>query len=857
MSSLLGCMSFVTAALPHNQCGINGLPLTPNSITSLGLAQQLKTLKHENLCSYVDFRCGRHERIFAVSELYVDSVFNKITQPTELKQDDWRKYSLNIVHGVLNGLNYLNSKGYIQLNLEPKNILLNENGTPKLSGYGLHHMTDGGKLLSGPLGSLKYSSPEQILSCCYSEIPMATSSKSDVWSACIVLLELLHRELLWDSVENKSLVKRVLCLSANKSSHKNIEVLCQNFKENLSLNETDDVTKLIKVILENGLNVESSQRATPLQILNKLGKDLNLTNEQQPADTNGKFEKTVPSENTNPLMEMDSEEIWCLWNLAGGDMVAEVLRSVTTTPPIRTVPLFVTVHGDLYGLEPSPENLFNPGYKLLSLDTVESRLEVNTENISLIYPLLELKSPDVSHESAKLPLLIRENDFDYQVHRIALYRRLLLGYPYLRDKLLKEARIDIPPYCRGRVWAGLLDVKGDLEEQYINIDKDTPIVTDRQIAVDVPRCHQYDSMLCSPTAHEKLKRVLKAWLMSHPHLTYWQGLDSLCAVFVHLNFNDEPRAWASMSQFIDKYLHDFFLKDNSAIIQEYLVVFSHLLTFHDPLLSCHMQEIGFIPDLYAIPWFLTMFAHVFPLHKIFHLWDTLLLGNSSFPLCIGVAILQQLRGQLLQSDFNECILLFSDLPEIDIDGVVKKSIQVFCQSPKSSTFRVHAQKEEKCKRQTVSYYTEDYNTLPKTELSETAIPLSELKQEVCCRISADDLIQLCELKGSNNSKTPAKATKSGKPRIFIIDIRSSDEFSRGCVPGSFNFPLAPNKSIPQLVQMISKQSPKVVVVIGNKSTREDREFCFELLKEGLKGVCVLHGGIDILKPVGVLTVPSQ
>lgn len=53
---------------------------------------------------------------------------------------------------------------------------------------------------------------------------------------------------------------------------------------------------------------------------------------------------------------------------------------------------------------------------------------------------------------------------------------------------------------------------------------------------------------------------------------------------------------------------------------------------------------------------------VFPLHKIFHLWDTLLLGNSSFPFCIGVAILQQLRDRLLANGFNECILLFSDLP---------------------------------------------------------------------------------------------------------------------------------------------------------------------------------------------------
>lgn len=64
----------------------------------------------------------------------------------------------------------------------------------------------------------------------------------------------------------------------------------------------------------------------------------------------------------------------------------------------------------------------------------------------------------------------------------------------------------------------------------------------------------------------------------------------------------------------------------------------------------------------TLVWFVHLLLDVFPLHKIFHLWDTLLLGNSSFPFCIGVAILQQLRDRLLANGFNECILLFSDLP---------------------------------------------------------------------------------------------------------------------------------------------------------------------------------------------------
>lgn len=80
---------------------------------------------------------------------------------------------------------------------------------------------------------------------------------------------------------------------------------------------------------------------------------------------------------------------------------------------------------------------------------------------------------------------------------------------------------------------------------------------------------------------------------------------------------------------------------------------------------------------------------MFPLYKILHLWDKLLLGDSSFPLHIGLSVLTQLRDRLLTSGFNECILLFSDLPEVDIEKCVCLSMSTFQSTPKSITNREH------------------------------------------------------------------------------------------------------------------------------------------------------------------------
>jgi TBC domain-containing protein kinase-like protein len=123
------------------------------------------------------------------------------------------------------------------------------------------------------------------------------------------------------------------------------------------------------------------------------------------------------------------------------------------------------------------------------------------------------------------------------------------GYPYTRDLIVKEAEIDIPPLLRGHIWACILWV---LENgNYEKIDK--------IIHVDIPRCHQYNELLSSPTGHNKLKRLLKSWVQSHPQYVYWQGLDSLTAPFLYLNFTNEEKAFLCLYKFIPKYLHWFFL----------------------------------------------------------------------------------------------------------------------------------------------------------------------------------------------------------------------------------------------------------------------------------------------------------
>uniref|UniRef100_V9KC16 TBC domain-containing protein kinase-like protein n=1 Tax=Callorhinchus milii TaxID=7868 RepID=V9KC16_CALMI len=879
----LGAFTFFASALPHDVCGSNGLPLTPNSIRILGRFQILKAIAHPTLCQYVDISRGKHERLVVVTEHYEKSLEDllkerKPTSPGRVLQTAFE---------VLEGLEYMNKYRMVHRALAPHNILLDCENHVKLAKFGLYHMTGYGADVDFPIGYASYLAPEVIAEGLVkpsdhtqSERFLPSGPKADVWSLGVILFELcVGRKLLQNLgiSERLRFILNLGCVDDIKTVMAEEHGCCEIIKE---------LPRDVLTLLEKCFTYHPSKRPSPAELLHdELFSEVSglykpyckpvslFSSSLRCADLIIPEDLGTLCKGEEYLLERSIAEVYYLWCLAGGDLEKELTNKgiIRSKPPICTLSNFILEDGESFGQGRDRSFLLDDTTVTLPLCQLRNRLkDVAGE---AFYPLLEDEQSNMSpsnsnHDlsaSATLPLIIRERDTEYQLHRIILFDRLLKAYPYKKIQIWKEARVDIPPLVRGLAWAALLGVEGDIQAKYEGIDKDTPIPTDRQIEVDIPRCHQYDELLSSPEGHGKFRRVLKAWVVSHPDLVYWQGLDSLCAPFLYLNFNNEALAYACMSAFIPKYLYNFFLKDNSHVIQEYLTVFSQMIAFHDPELSNHLNEIGFIPDLYAIPWFLTMFTHVFPLHKIFHLWDTLLLGNSSFPFCIGVAILQQLRVRLLDNGFNECILLFSDLPEIDIERCVRESINLFCWTPKSATYRQHAQPPKApgdgngATRS--SYYSSDYQDMPKTDLSRESIKLNELKAEVSPRISAEDLIDLCELSGSSNMKLLNKKSKSGKPKILAVDIRNNEEFNRGHINGSINISYNSAFSTDgELIQcaatsMLQSFRGRVIVVMGNviKSTAE---FAAHLVKLSYPRVCILDGGINKMKPTGLLTVPS-
>lgn len=684
-------------------CGANGLPITPSSIAMFGNFKSfIDSNNNSNNCciyltKYLDCIRNKKEKISLIFEHYLNS----------LPINDFERLALNSLQALYH-LHYV--MGCIHGLITPEAFVFDGN-VVKLTHWALNPINNCGKYSSAHIiipNDIRFLSFEQLFG-------ITTVRKSDVWSLALSLLTFIEPNIK----------------------------LPQNPIEIINSNDSKEVLNKLNVKLENlsqkwqnfflsALNPKATKRATVRQLF-KILEIQTPELECQQLNTFLRFPKLDNSYKRETISINEFYHLWCL-AFPQRDNNEEKKQK---RPPILSLPSLVlrdennsnseTVKRKKYIQIPANNEL-----KLLPIDKLMNRLNRLPEHI--FCPLILSPGFNSVWVSPNLPIVIRENDFDYQFERIMIFKRLIEGSPFLRPELLSCAKVDIPPLYRSHIWSSILSVKWSDLLVYETIDKITSTPTDRQISVDIPRCHQYNDLLASPEGHIKLTRILKAWLRHNESKgdVYWQGLDSLAAPFVIINFNNESQAFASFNAFIHKYLKGFFQRDNSCVIQEYLALFSILISFQDPVLANHLNSLSFVPDLYAIPWFLTMFTHVLPLHQIMHLWDTLLLGNESFPLFIGLSILHQLRDQLLNFTFNDCILIFSDLPQIDIDKCVKHAIKLFCATPKSVSQR--------------GFW-----------------PLEALKSETIARIDVNDVVSL---------------VNSEKSKVVIIDGRNKEEITR-------------------------------------------------------------------------------
>ena len=113
---------------------------------------------------------------------------------------------------LINGIEYIHSKGIVHRDLKPENLLLDENKVLKIIDFGLSNFYNG-TYLSTPCGSPCYASPEMVSGKSYNGFYI------DVWSTGIILFAMMCGYLPFEDPDNDILFKKILAGRLHYPSH--------------------------------------------------------------------------------------------------------------------------------------------------------------------------------------------------------------------------------------------------------------------------------------------------------------------------------------------------------------------------------------------------------------------------------------------------------------------------------------------------------------------------------------------------------------------------------------------------------------------------------------------------------------
>ena len=115
---------------------------------------------------------------------------------------------------VADGLAHAHACGVLHRDIKPSNILLDKNGTARLSDFGLARMCGDATLTAtgAILGTLRYASPEQLGG------TTAVDERSDVYSLGVTLWELVTCERLFMAENHNTVISQVLNVDAPRPS---------------------------------------------------------------------------------------------------------------------------------------------------------------------------------------------------------------------------------------------------------------------------------------------------------------------------------------------------------------------------------------------------------------------------------------------------------------------------------------------------------------------------------------------------------------------------------------------------------------------------------------------------------------
>lgn len=112
---------------------------------------------------------------------------------------------------MVNGLDYLHSRGFVHRDFKSPNVLLTSLFEPKLCDFGLARLQSTATATVNRAVSARWAAPEVLLS-------ERVTAKCDIWSLGVVLLEILTGALPWAGKQDAQIITSVVVKRLKPSS---------------------------------------------------------------------------------------------------------------------------------------------------------------------------------------------------------------------------------------------------------------------------------------------------------------------------------------------------------------------------------------------------------------------------------------------------------------------------------------------------------------------------------------------------------------------------------------------------------------------------------------------------------------
>jgi serine/threonine protein kinase len=164
-------------------------------------AQAIARLRHPNIVAIYDV--GDHENLPFIVMEYVpgDTVNELIARAKPITT----AVKLRLIAGVCRGLGHAHGQGIVHRDVKPANVIVDQDGTPKLVDFGIA-VVEGGGSTTRPgvlLGSVNYMSPEQVAG-------RKVDARTDIYSVGALLYEFLTYQKAFPGTIDRGILNNIL-----------------------------------------------------------------------------------------------------------------------------------------------------------------------------------------------------------------------------------------------------------------------------------------------------------------------------------------------------------------------------------------------------------------------------------------------------------------------------------------------------------------------------------------------------------------------------------------------------------------------------------------------------------------------